>query len=375
MKSGALPPVVVVLDIFALMAGRARDWETYSRAGTCYVPQVVYEQIELLCDSAPEPAQEQVAREFMRFWPKSGWHLTNAHTSHPSLQPAASAELSGQARLVVAVAQSAYGVSQEQPGKLVVFVSTSLSLLKRMQSLNAPNLCCITSTALLQWARTGQRPPAVTQQMQVLNQALATSSASGFSSSGNTHSSFGKNQRSSSSGNTHSSFGKNQRSSSSGNTHSSFGKNPGTSSNGNTHSTFGKNQRSSSQTSSTRSSGPVSSGSSGSSSRLRAPKPASTTKSRTADATAVKKDKSESVFIRQRPRSVAHVRSFKPNLFVSLISGVIALVALVVAAGIIWQLAQPASFNVFWQKQVMPVWQQKVVPAIPSQMRQQLGIK
>ncbi|MBD1937238.1 PIN domain-containing protein [Microcoleus sp. FACHB-68] len=343
MKSGALPPVVVVLDIFALMAGRMRDWETYSRVGTCYVPQVVYEQIELLCDSAPEPAQEQVAREFMRFWPKSGWQLTNAHSNHSSLQPAASAEVSGQARLVVAVAQCAYGVAQEQPGKLVVFVSTSLSLLKRMQSLNAPNLCCITSTALLQWARTSQRPSAVTQQMQVLNQASAASSSSGFSSSGNTQSTFGKNQSSSSSGNT--------------------------------QSTFGKNQSSSSQTSSTRSSAPVSSGSSGSSSRLRVPKPASTTKSRTTDATATKKDKSEPVFIRQRPRSVAHVRSFKPNLFVSLISGMIALIALIAAAGIIWQLAQPASFNVFWQKQVMPVWQQKVVPAIPSQMRQQLGIK
>ena len=343
MKSGALSPVVVVLDIFALMAGRTRDWETYSRVGTCYVPQVVYKQIEILCDSAPEPAQEQVAREFMRFWPKSGWQLTNAHSSHSSLQPAASAEVSGQARLVVAVAQCAYGVSQEQPGKLVVFVSTSLSLLKRMQSLNAPNLCCITSTALLQWARTSQRPPAVTQQMQVLNQALAASSSSGFSSGGNTQSTFEKHQ--------------------------------GTSSGGNSHSTLGKNQRNSSKTSSTRSPAPVSSGSSGSSSRLRVPKSASTTKSRTAGVTAPYKDKSEPVYIRQTPRSVAKVRSFKPNLLVSLISGITALVALILAAGVLWRLAQPASFNVFWQKQVMPVWQQQVVPAIPSQMRQQLGIK
>lgn len=163
---GTPPPVLVVLDLSALMSSSAREWQEYSRVGSCYFPQVVYEEIEFLSGRAPEPNQEKTAREFLRFFPNSGWQLTNSTASHAALTPGSGQALSKQARLLVAVGQCIYGLSQEHPGELVVLVSNAQPLLQRLPALQTPNLCGITGAALLQWARTGQRPPAVTQQMQ-----------------------------------------------------------------------------------------------------------------------------------------------------------------------------------------------------------------
>lgn len=159
------PPVLIVLDLSTLMGSTTREWQDYSRVGSCYLPQVVYEEIEFLSGRAPEPDLEKTAREFLRFFPNSGWQLTNAIASHPALTPPAGQALSKQARLSLAVAQCAYGLSGEHPGELVVLVSTVQQLLQRLGALQSPNLCGIVPAALLQWARTGQKPPAVTQQM------------------------------------------------------------------------------------------------------------------------------------------------------------------------------------------------------------------
>ena len=171
------PPVLVVLDLSTLMGSSTREWQDYSRIGSCYLPQVVYEEVEFLSGRAPEPDLEKTAREFLRFFPNSGWQLTNVNSSHPALTPPAGQTLSKQARLTLAVAQCAYGLSIEHSGELVVLVSTVQQLLQRLGGLQSTNLCGITPAALLQWARTGQRSPAVTQQMQAIIQTARSNTS------------------------------------------------------------------------------------------------------------------------------------------------------------------------------------------------------
>jgi len=167
-----LPPVLVTFDADVLMAGRTQVWQEYAKVGTCYIPEVVYDEIDRLTDKAVEPAIEQVAREFMRFFADSGWIATDAQETHRALEPSIKNQ-SKQAMLVVATAQCVYGLAQENPDALVIFVSNSQPLLKRLASVGAANLCGITGAMLLNWARKGERPPAATQQLQSLMRTLA----------------------------------------------------------------------------------------------------------------------------------------------------------------------------------------------------------
>jgi hypothetical protein len=163
------PPIAILLDLSSIMGSSIREWQEYSVIGNCYVPQVVYEEIDFLTGRSPEPKWEKTAREFTRFFPESSWQLTNAHAVHPTLNPPPGQNLSKQARLVVSVAQCMYGFAQENPDHLVVFVSNSQPILQRVPGLNTPNLCGITTPALLQWVRTKQQPPAVTQKLQTFS--------------------------------------------------------------------------------------------------------------------------------------------------------------------------------------------------------------
>jgi len=167
-----LPPVLVTFDADVLMAGRTQVWQEYAKVGSCYLPEVVYDEIDYLTGKAVEKAQEQVAREFMRFFADSGWIVTDAQETHRALEPSIKNQ-SAQAMLVVATAQCVYGLAQEHPDALVVFVSNSQPLLKRIASVGAANLCGITAAMLLNWARKGERPPAATQQLQNLMRTLA----------------------------------------------------------------------------------------------------------------------------------------------------------------------------------------------------------
>lgn len=180
------PPVLVLLDISALMSRNSREWEEYSHIGTCYVPQVAYEEIEFLTGRATEPEIEKVAREFMRFFPNSGWEITNTHATHPAITPPAGSNLSKQARLVVSIAQCAYGFALEQTDSLVVFVSNTQSILQRIPSLGSPNFCGVTRAAFLQWVRTGEQPPAVTQQIQIFSSSAEMGSNNGARFGGET---------------------------------------------------------------------------------------------------------------------------------------------------------------------------------------------
>ena len=167
-----LPPVLVTFDADVLMAGRTQVWQEYAKVGSCYIPEVVYDEIDYLTGKAVERAQEQVAREFMRFFADSGWIATDSQETHRALEPSIKNQ-SKQAMLVVATAQCVYGLATEHPDALVVFVSNSQPLLKRLASVGAANLCGITGAMLLNWARKGERPAAATQQLQSLMRTLA----------------------------------------------------------------------------------------------------------------------------------------------------------------------------------------------------------
>lgn len=165
MNTIAIPHILLVFDISALLVGKTQEWQEYIHIGNCYLPQVIYDEIKLISGRTIDPIEEKVAREFNRFWRNSGWIITKAKSTHSLLMPAAESHNSKQARLVVAVAQCAFGLSQEQPDNLVVFVTNNQPLLQRIQALNVKNLCAITSTNLLQWCRTGVRSLIITQKL------------------------------------------------------------------------------------------------------------------------------------------------------------------------------------------------------------------
>ncbi|MEB3339027.1 MAG: PIN domain-containing protein [Leptolyngbyaceae bacterium] len=162
------PPVLLIFDLSAVMTGKTREWQELSQYGDCFLPSVVLEEIQSLAKSAPEPALEQTAREFLRFYPTSGWQLTTVSASHPSLQSASGADLSKKARQSLAVAEGSYGLALEHPGELVVLIANSQTLLQSIYRVGTPNLCGLSLAALRQWGRSGEQPPAIAQQLQLM---------------------------------------------------------------------------------------------------------------------------------------------------------------------------------------------------------------
>lgn len=176
----APPPVILVLDISALSAATPREWIEFSRAGSCVVPQVVYEEMKFLFDRAPDPDLERIARAFNRFYPTSGWKVSDASAHHIVLKTTSGQSLTKRSRVSLAVGRCAYGLAQTMPNSLVVVISSDRNMLQRVYDIQAPNLCAISGQALLQWSRTGQRPIAVSQkaqQMRVASGGILTTAA------------------------------------------------------------------------------------------------------------------------------------------------------------------------------------------------------
>lgn len=174
----ARPQILLVFDTTSLLAGDTKVWKDYKRVGSCFIPSVVFEAMQNFADRAAEPGQEKTAKEFMAFWPKSGWQQTTATATHRRLQPAEGASLSLSARLSLEIAQAAYGVALEREDAMVVFVCNGQPLLKRIAALRQDNLCGITSAMLLQWARAKKEPEVVTQQLERWEQSDDTSGMS-----------------------------------------------------------------------------------------------------------------------------------------------------------------------------------------------------
>jgi hypothetical protein len=162
----AVPPVILVFDISALSVASPSEWREFSRVGSCYLPQVVYEEMRLLFDRSPDPDLERIAKAFNRFYASSGWQITDANAHHPTLKVGSGQALTRRSRVSLAVGRCAFALSQNFPNSLVVLVSKDRSLLQKLYEIPAVNLCGITGESLLQWSRTGQRPIAVSQKFQ-----------------------------------------------------------------------------------------------------------------------------------------------------------------------------------------------------------------
>lgn len=165
-KPGSQP--LLVFDTSALLLGKTREWQEFSRVGQCVLPVVVLEELKFLSNQSPDREQEHTAREFARFYVGSGWQVSKAQATHPMIKPATGQTVSKKARQSLAVAQATYGVSQEQPNKLVVLVANNQPMLKQIQALNIPNLCGITVSMLLEWVRSDRQPLAVTQGLRAI---------------------------------------------------------------------------------------------------------------------------------------------------------------------------------------------------------------
>ena len=162
----AVPPVILVFDISALSVSSPSEWQEFSRVGSCYIPQVVYEEMKLMFDRSPDPDLERIAKAFNRFYASSGWQITDANAHHPTLKVGSGQALTRRSRVSLAVGRCAFALSQNFSNSLVVLVSKDRVLLQRLYEIPVVNLCGITGESLLQWSRTGQRPIAVSQKFQ-----------------------------------------------------------------------------------------------------------------------------------------------------------------------------------------------------------------
>ncbi len=170
----AVPPIMLVFDISALSAATPSEWREFSRVGSCYVPQVVYEEMKLKFDRSPDPDLERIAKAFNRFYASSGWRITDVNGHHPSLKVGSGQALTRRSRVSLAVGRCAFGLAENAPGSLVVLVTKDRSLLQRLYEIPVVNLCGITVENLLQWSRTGQRPIPVSQKLQQFRAAAGT---------------------------------------------------------------------------------------------------------------------------------------------------------------------------------------------------------
>lgn len=170
----ATPPVFLILDIGPLSAATPREWLEFSRAGSCVIPQNVYEEMRFLFDRSPDPDLERLARDFNRFYPTSGWKISEANGAHELLRTSTGQSLTKRARISLASARCAYGMALSFPNSLVVFVTSDRALLQKVYDIQSTNFCAVTGPSLLQWCRTGQRPIAVIQKLQQLKASGAT---------------------------------------------------------------------------------------------------------------------------------------------------------------------------------------------------------
>lgn len=157
--------IILVFDLKAILAGSTRDWNQFSELGKCYLPQVVLEELEFLTMRAVTDTEEKTAREFFRFLENSDWFISQGVTNHELLSSKEGENLSKNARLQLAIEQSAYYLTLEHPQSLVVVVSNQQTLREELENLGEDNLVTLTLPQFMQWLRTKQKPIKVTQKI------------------------------------------------------------------------------------------------------------------------------------------------------------------------------------------------------------------
>ncbi|BAQ63537.1 PIN domain-containing protein [Geminocystis sp. NIES-3709] len=161
--------IIIVFELRAILAGATRDWSQFSGLGICYIPQLVLEELEFLTKRAVSETDEKTAREFLRFFPDSGWQVTQGMTHHDSLTGMEGEDMSKNARLQLAIAESIYYLSLENPHKLVILVANQQSLREEVDNLGQDNLISLTLPQFIQWLRTQQKPINVSQKIASLS--------------------------------------------------------------------------------------------------------------------------------------------------------------------------------------------------------------
>lgn len=174
-----IPPVVLVLDITALVSSSQREWREFSRVGRAHIPQAIYEEMKMLFDRSPDPDLEELSKSFNHFYPTSGWQITEAHAHHSTLTVAGYG-LTHRTRIALAAARCAYALALDAPSHMVVLVTRNQLMWQRIGEIALVNLCAVDAGELLQWSRTGQRPIVVTKQLQQLRLAIAEVSPAGM---------------------------------------------------------------------------------------------------------------------------------------------------------------------------------------------------
>lgn len=166
-----LPPVLLLLDISVLVTSGLRDWQQFPAVGSCILPQAVADEMHALFKEAADPDLESLAKEFSRFQAQSHWQSTEIMATHPRLKAPEGHAISKKTRLSLAVARCAYGVAQRYSSRMVVLATNNQTQIQKLQALEMPNLCCITSAALRQWSQYGVRPISVMQRWQQMKAA------------------------------------------------------------------------------------------------------------------------------------------------------------------------------------------------------------
>lgn len=157
--------IIIVFELRAILAGTTRDWSQFSQLGICYIPQVVLEELDFLTKRAVSEGEEKTVREFFRFFPNSGWQVTQGMTHHDALTVMEGEKLSKNARLQLVMAESVYYLSLENVNKLVVLVTNQQNLREEVENLAQDNLVSLTLAQFTQWLRTKQKPTNVTQKI------------------------------------------------------------------------------------------------------------------------------------------------------------------------------------------------------------------
>ncbi|MBC6436269.1 hypothetical protein FM036_46020 [Nostoc sp. HG1] len=96
----AIPSIILVFDVSALSAASCSEWREFARVGSCYLPQVVYEEMKMVFDRSPDPDLERIAKDFHRFHTTSNWNVTQANAHHAALKMGSGQSLTRRARVL-----------------------------------------------------------------------------------------------------------------------------------------------------------------------------------------------------------------------------------------------------------------------------------
>ncbi|MFN3362080.1 MAG: PIN domain-containing protein [Pseudanabaenaceae cyanobacterium] len=156
-----MAPHILIFDQGPITSGNIHYWQAVTKLGTCYVPQVVLDELKRMAEEAPlgrETSAEAAAKEFLRYWEGGGWQVTRVTKSHSDLTPTPGHNLSRKARLSYTVAQCAYAMADQNPDAVVILVTEDQALIRRIAAIGLPKLGGTTGIAVREWTKSNHIP-------------------------------------------------------------------------------------------------------------------------------------------------------------------------------------------------------------------------